>query len=36
MVQDRLFTLDGLLPLPAVGLADFVEGYALHLVSARL
>ena len=30
MVQDRLFALDRLLPLPAVGLEDFVESEALH------
>ena len=36
MVQGQLFTLDGLLLLPAVGLEDFVEGVALHPASARL
>ena len=30
MFQDWLFVLDRLLPLPAVGLGDFVEGCALH------
>ena len=30
MVQNRPVALDGWLPLPAVGLKDFVEGFALH------
>ncbi len=30
MLQNRLVALDCLLPLPAAGLKDFVEGYALH------
>ena len=30
MLQSWLFALDCLLPLPAVGLGDFVEGFALH------
>jgi len=30
MVQNRLFSLDRVVPLPAMGLGDFVEGYALH------
>ena len=35
MFQDRLFTLDHLLPLPAVGLGDFVEGCALIGIKFR-
>ena len=30
MLQDRLVALDRLVPLPAVGRKDFVEGAALH------
>ena len=30
MVQNRPVALDGVLPLPAVGLKGFVEGLALH------
>ena len=30
MLQNRFLALDRLSPLPAVGLKDFVEGYALH------
>ena len=30
MLQDRFFALDRVLPLPAVGLEEFVEGKALH------
>lgn len=30
MLQSRFFVLDGLFPLPTVGLKDFVEDEALH------
>ena len=30
MVQNRPFALDRFVSLPAVGLGDFVEGFALH------
>ena len=30
LLQHRPFALDDLLPLPAIGLKDFVEGEALH------
>ena len=36
MVQDRLVTLDRLVLLPAVGLGDFVEGYALRTSRQRI
>jgi len=36
MLQNWLFTLDSLLPLPAVGLGDFVEGLALHTSRKRV
>lgn len=30
MFQNRLFALASMLPLPATGLGDFVEGNSLH------
>ena len=36
MLQHRLVALNRLLPLPAAGLKDFVEGAALHTSRRRV
>ena len=35
MVQSRLVVLDSFVPLPAVGLGDFVEGAARYTVTLQ-